>query len=264
MSKDAETKKGWLKKLVSLGCAMLISLSIFFIILVLLSWLFLAEALFHFLLGWLFFLKKNLTSLEWNFEMLACGIVALILATFGLHRLLIWLRKQSAWKASWTISISALMLTLFGASIAMTGIIHQFGWLIREPFLQSSGDGIHNLMNLKTISSMLFLYEGEHGELPENLEALEEFEEKYLPLEDINFSPSPQSPTEPWVYFGAEMSFATGKEEATLPLIISPRPLKKRWAVATYENSVSWMTTKALVEEYPKLVELLPNLVHYE
>ena len=90
------------------------------------------EIPYQLIAGWVIFLIANVTALEMNWEMAACGLGALLIATYGLHRFFLWIRIGQPWKWSWTISLTTIMLMLFAASIAMTGIIHQLGWMVLE------------------------------------------------------------------------------------------------------------------------------------
>jgi len=101
------------------GCfVMSLGVGIFFILFSILSGVsFYLEVAWYLLVGWILFLIANIKTLELNLEMALCGVGALLIATYGLHHLLTWVRGEKPWRRSWTLSITALMLMLFGSSI---------------------------------------------------------------------------------------------------------------------------------------------------
>jgi len=214
------------------------------------------EIIYHLLMGWVFFLLANLAALEVNFEMMACGVGALLLAVFGLQRLLVWVRKDKPWKLSWTISITALMLMLFAASISMTGIIHQLGWMIREPLTESNRghNQAHNMSNARQISMLLIEYDFEYGELPQSLISL--VEAGYIDMKSMAELG--------YIYLGAEQSMLSDESEGKFLILISPHPLREKWVILRSDGSVSAVKNDILQREYPELIKRLPNLLQNE
>lgn len=112
--------------------------------------------------GWVFYLIKTLPKVSVNW-----GAVLLFILTVGLagglgHGFCRWLWKgtghEEPWRRRWTASGLAIVLVMFAAGMAVTGIAHQTGWLIRspEPLTHSSG-GVSNersaCASLKTVAT---------------------------------------------------------------------------------------------------------------
>ncbi len=92
------------------------------------------QALWALISGWATYPFKILPQVSYNVEMILCGITALALAMYFAHRFLRWLAEQLVilpcpWSFKHTSCLSFLLLSMFGTSIAMTGIIHQTAWL---------------------------------------------------------------------------------------------------------------------------------------
>ncbi len=211
--------------------------------------------------------RSSWDTLETNWEMTACGVGALLIAVFGLHRFLLWIRKDKPWKWKWTISVTTLVMMLFAASIAMTGIIHQLGWMVREPLTQSGNRTLltHNTSNAKQLFLLLAEYDHEHGALPKNLEIL--VSEDYIEagfIELLMFHPERGRTPEPWIYLGAgEVLYEEHAEEGAneYPLLISPQPIRGKWVVLRRDGAVKQLRSSGVRREYPWLLERLPNLV---
>lgn len=131
--------------------------------------------------GWLSYAHNVVPRLSFNAEIAANAGIALILATAGLHRTLVWWgRQQSGEGARWrfvsTLKITLMVLLLFATSIAATGIVHQVGWLFRAEELTydaSRGLMTRELSNLKQVALGLRLYVDDfEGKLPRDLDAL--------------------------------------------------------------------------------------------
>ncbi|MCP5537643.1 MAG: hypothetical protein H7A51_15600 [Akkermansiaceae bacterium] len=271
MSEEASTanqpaKKKAATQVSRLAGCLVIGLVLLFFGVVVFGSTILVEIPYHLAVGWVFFLLSNVRALELNWEMAACGVGALLLAVFGFHRFLIWVRKDKPWKWSWTVSMTAMMLMLFAASISMTGIIHQLGWMAREPLTQSSNRALLtvNVSNAKQIFYSLVEYEDEHGQFPDHLQALViEGLVSAGAMEELSFHPERERATEPWIYLGEGKSFFDGSEKEgsnEYPLIISPRPVRGKWVVLRIDGAVTSYPTQSLMRKYPWLAERLPNL----
>lgn len=217
------------------------------------------------LTGWFFFIADNLTSLEVNREMAACGTGALVLATYGLHRSILWLRADKRWRWPWTISVTALMLSLFAASVAMTGIVHQLAWMAREPLTQSNKNYpiTVNTNSAKQLFYLLVEYDGDDGGYPPSLDHL--VAKGYVKAETMReflFRPAHGGVREPWIYLGA--GTGTDGELDSLPLLVSPHPLRDRWIVLQRDGAVKQLPTEMFQEEYPGLLDRLPHLIQRE
>lgn len=229
------------------------------------------ELAFQLLLGWWIFLSKNLASLDMNWEMTLCGLVALMVATWGSHRMLAWVRKGTGWKWSWTLSLTSLMLMLFASSVAMTGIIHQLAWMSKERLVQSNRHRwVGNISNAKQMFLLLVEYEEQSGKLPESLNQLEE-EGFISDLGLLQYQASYSKYTEPWIYLGvgrriladAGDSDEVGDSDAppVHVLLISPSPNDGRWVILLSNGAAKQVRTDGLRKKYPEVLKQLPNLV---
>lgn len=223
------------------------------------------EVAYHVLAGWIQFLLENVGSLTFNWEMIACGIGALALGTYGLHCLCIWLRGKNPWKWQWTISISALTIVLFAASIAMTGIIHQLGWMTREPFISNSRR-VHLTVNVSNAKQMFYLmveYDEEYGALPESIYSLKK-EGLIKNLYELQFYPENSKTPEPWIIVPDSKSLFSEEETSTsLPriIMIAPQPIQRKWVALRSDGAVTLIIASQIRREHPYLLEKLPNLL---
>jgi len=158
-------------------------------------------------LGWKSFLARVLPQVNLNREILLVAVVMLIGCSIGFHRMLRWWRRWQAgdaakWRLGWTLQIELLILLLFAASIAATGIVHQAGWLAREPRIvidASRGIQTRQLSILKQIGLGLALHRGDENAFPE---ALSELIPDYLPSGRILlFPPEEGEPPELALYY---------------------------------------------------------------
>ena len=97
----------------------------------------------HLALGWTAYLWRTLPEVRVSFEPLLTGLAALVLAVWLGHRFTQWFIGSTGenvpkWPFRSTIAATALLLILFAAAVAMTGIVHQSGWLFREDIVESS------------------------------------------------------------------------------------------------------------------------------
>ncbi|MGB1260998.1 MAG: hypothetical protein ACPG6P_13215 [Akkermansiaceae bacterium] len=247
----------------SIGC-MAAMLIVGLLFLAMIGFPFFGEVLVRLVSGWFFFLIANAVSISWNVEMILCGVGALLIAVFGLHRLILWLRKSQRWTWAWTWSITALMLMLFAASIAMTGIIHQVGWMAREPLTHDRGRAIltTNVSNAKQMFYVMIDYDQEEGRLPDSMRQLMSSELISEGGYDIlQFRPGGGAPREPWIYLGAGKSYndIAGDEVREL-LLLSPSPIKGRWIGLYFDGSVSTLSEKKIRTNHPEVLQRYPNL----
>ncbi len=111
--------------------------------------------------GWPWYLKRVVPQLNPDPGAVAIAIGCLLGVVFGGHAFLRWVYAASSsqstpcpitdeptippaihrWPWKWTLQLVTLVVLMFVAGIAMTGTVHQTGWLIRspEPHL---GDGV--------------------------------------------------------------------------------------------------------------------------
>jgi len=99
-------------------------------------------------LGWVAFLLRVVPEVTWRWgaiaETVGVGAVLGVGTHLFLRRLWRQLRPEEAearpWPVRWSVSLVALIVLLFGATMATVGIGHHVGWLAssREPLAQSS------------------------------------------------------------------------------------------------------------------------------
>src|SRR5262245_12822245 len=114
------------------------------------------------LLGWGYYLARVLPQVQLNWGGLGTAACCLVGFTAGLHAFLGWFYRRwqlpdgqvsaagevglldpaRRWKPQWTGATVALILLMFSAGMAASGIAHQLGWLLTStgPLLEG-GDG---------------------------------------------------------------------------------------------------------------------------
>lgn len=121
---------------------------------------FLLEAFLSLLVGWFSFLRSTIPNVCVHWGGVSTALACLILTILFAHGFLGWLWRshgnQESWQPRWTLSAVAVVLLMFMAGMAFTGIAHQLGWLISSPVpLTRSNAGILNernaFMSLKVI-----------------------------------------------------------------------------------------------------------------
>ena len=177
-------------------------------------------------LGWVSYLTGVAPRIQFNAEIAFGSLIALSLATFGLHRIMRWWRvaqgSAEKWRAGWTLKITAMLLLLFATSIAATGIVHQAGWLFRaEQLTYNAGRGLLTdaLSNVKQVSLALRMHAADpDGVFPRSLD---ELFPKYTTSHRIFFvSVDRNEPPERIIYFPGYKD--TDSEDAIV--LASPHP----------------------------------------
>lgn len=94
-------------------------------------------------IGWWRFLGRTVPAIHWNWDLLAMGMVCLVLVLLGSQWFLKWLCRGSeplrkalalqTWPWKWTYCGLAAMAVLFLVGMSVGGIVHQLGWLAAEP-----------------------------------------------------------------------------------------------------------------------------------
>jgi hypothetical protein len=110
-------------------------------------------------------------------------MVCLAALSWGLHIFLSWLHAQvrnakpentgvpsAPWLPRWTLSILGIVVLLFVAGIAATGITHQTAWLMSspQPIVQRDGGStqIRSVNNLRDIAAAVYGFERLHQHFP--------------------------------------------------------------------------------------------------
>ena len=197
------------------------------------------------LFGWFDYLREVLPRVRFNAEIAFDAVIALALAIFGLHRILLWWAKKqhgetAVWRFGWTTRVTAMALLLFATSIAATGIAHQIGWLFRtEPLLRDANRGTlaRELSHTKQVSIALRMFADDHeAKLPRELV---ELVPDYLPDHWLFFSTAIRNePPEQILYFPDDQ--ATNPDETIVVAGPQPTASAKR-AVARRDMSASIM-----------------------
>jgi hypothetical protein len=128
------------------------------------------EAIITLAFGWTKYLLRVIPQLNPNPWSVVSALACLICFTCGAHAFLRWLyrawgteeesgsidKKSCNWPWKRTLQLVGLVVLMFVSGIAMTGMVHQTGWLIRSPeLLTTSRSGAHRIVstnNLKQIS----------------------------------------------------------------------------------------------------------------
>lgn len=104
----------------------------------------LVQVLFTMLVGWGNFLSRVLPEVSLNPSAIAIAIICSGLLVWGVQRFCGWLYghyrvRQAAdspwpavWPWRWTVGIYCGLWLLFLASMSVTGVTHQIGWLVRS------------------------------------------------------------------------------------------------------------------------------------
>lgn len=234
---------------------------VLFLLLFLLSFAAPLVAVWTLATGWLTYSFKVIPQLSFNGELWACGTVALALSLLIGHRFFRWLTNHhpmlpSPFPFKTTLSLIALVLFLFGASIAMTGIVHQGAWLLRSKWFASDMSTrttmIENIRNARQLKLSLDNYASDHQKFPESLQQLvdDEFSAKQLHILQWRNS---GSPPEPWLYLGGGRSYH--ESEGSLPILVQPR-LEQNGTliVMTIDSSVRAVRWKNVPPEIRELL----------
>ncbi|WP_434384699.1 hypothetical protein [Melittangium boletus] len=104
------------------------------------------SALLTLAFGWLSFLGRVLPQVQWRWDSLAATLAVGAALGVGSHLFLraLWRRWHAsgapAWPVRWSVSLLALLVLLFAATMATVGAAHHVGWLLttREPLVESS------------------------------------------------------------------------------------------------------------------------------
>jgi prepilin-type processing-associated H-X9-DG protein len=136
--------------------------------------------------GWFIFMNSVAPKVTVNWGGVALGTIALALFSGGLHAFLFWLydrvrqtandgvfRIDTGWKPRWTAAVVEIVLLIFVAGIAATGMTHQLGWLLasEDPWLSQGGARraarrAQSVNNLKQIGLGLEIYHSGFGSFP--------------------------------------------------------------------------------------------------
>lgn len=122
------------------GCTIIIAVFVLFVLVVmpepvtLVPWTILS--------GWIVVIGDVIPRMTWNWEMVTTGMVCLVVFIIGFHWFAGWLRGHhttgARWPWRWTFSVTAGVVLMFVAGIAVIGLVHQSIWLAKtdEPMVR--------------------------------------------------------------------------------------------------------------------------------
>jgi len=131
---------------------------------------FLFEGPFLLVLGWVPFLMEKFPQITPSWEGLAMALTSLILLVYGGHWFLRWLYShwgqaqasdsQRLWPMRWTLSLVALLVLFFSASIGFIGATHQTAWMLAadQPLIESRGGYAERMYNSVSKSDLQNVY----------------------------------------------------------------------------------------------------------
>jgi Protein of unknown function (DUF1559) len=138
----------------------------FFVLCAGFTWL--LEVPFVLALGWVPYLSRVLPQLRPDPWTVGTAITCVIGVTLGTHAFLKWLYAATSdeprrWRWQWSLQLVGLVVLVFVAGIAFTGMVHQTSWLARspEPLFRGSRDGtprMYSANNLKQIGIAAWNY----------------------------------------------------------------------------------------------------------
>lgn len=135
------------------------------------------EIPFFLVAGWVFYLARVVPQWQPDGGMVATGLVCLLGFVAGSHLFLRWVYAATGpesgprrWPLRWTLQMCGLVVLMFVAGVAATGVFHQTGWLITspEPLLKSRwvvNDRIHSTHNLGQMAKAAHNFAAESADL---------------------------------------------------------------------------------------------------
>jgi hypothetical protein len=229
------------------------------------------QVLFVLAFGWPAYLGRVLPRITLNWEMIACGVAALVLGTWMLDRFLRWAWRSwrpaestVTWKPASTIGGVALVLLLFANATALTGIFHQVGWLFGKhtPLFYDSSSAIESAASQQARGLWLGLvnYANDHdGKFPDELSQLipEYFDQPTIFQYRVDRSQL-GSPHETRRF--AYVRGLTDKSSPTAIVLYTPVPVRRNAIVVQIDGSSRripveeldaelWETEKALLKQ---------------
>ncbi len=143
------------------------------------------DLLGHLLAGWALFLWRVVPRMTVSLAGVGTAMVCLVVLVPGLQGFLAWLYARHGavksnpadvprqWRFRWTANVLALVVLMFVAGMAVTGVAHQTAWLAttREPLIKSGGfreavERVKSTYNLKEIFRAAEAYYEVRGGFP--------------------------------------------------------------------------------------------------
>lgn len=113
--------------------------------------------------GWVYFLKRTLAQIVWNWSLVGMAGVSAILVLFLAHWFFGWLTKiRSAsfrWPVRWTVSGLVGIGLLFLVGMAIGGIVHQVGWMAAsdQPLFELKGRRFYEFNNMRQLELAVYM-----------------------------------------------------------------------------------------------------------
>ena len=182
------------------------------------------EIPYHLVIGWALHAARTLPHLltQWTAVLLPAGCA--VIAAYMAHRFIRWwIRSMSSeicWRPVHTAISMALPLLTSSAAIAMSGITHQFAWLMSESWLTDRGrksELTEAVSNIRQVMFALIEYETNHGKYPDSLE---DITSEMIQMDRVLWlQPTRNKSREPLVFLKAG---SEGPLRPSVPVIISP------------------------------------------
>jgi hypothetical protein len=183
---------------------------------------FIIEVPFYLAFGWIFFLKDNLTRMNFGWEMIASSVIGWTFCLWLTHAFCQWVARQknvAPWRFRQTLRLNILVFLFFAASCALVGCVHQSIWLLTNPVVVARAGGMQKMLdmsNMEQIHHLLLNYENDHGTFPESIQVL--LDEGYTTSRE-NLYAHKRKLTEPYLYFGKGLSTS---DQGDRVLLVSP------------------------------------------
>lgn len=110
---------------------------------------------------------------------LGCLVIAVWLTHTFVCRWTKAKRPDLAWRFKYTASIYSLLFLTSAAAIAMSGIVHQFFWLSKEPMIERRGFSERGqlIMQTRNLSQAVYGLANMNGRYPSSLDEVNEYVE---------------------------------------------------------------------------------------
>lgn len=165
--------------------AIIVAVGFFVLVLMVVLPAFLFEVPAFLAVGWVMYIGRVVPKLTIDAGSAGLFAVCLVLAAVFGQQFCAWIwranQTESRWRFKWTAIALAMILTLFAAGIAMTGVVHQTAWLAKSPvklirFGGNSREAALRVMcasNMRQIGYALQLYaKANDGQYPQRLDQI--------------------------------------------------------------------------------------------
>lgn len=143
--------------------------------------------------GWISFLLRSLPKWKWNWDLIGMGLICATIILFLSHQFLTALSRSVAskfqnafrWPWKWTWSLFVATLLFFIVGMAVTGVVHQVGWMAASPesLLERKGFYFVSMNEMKQIDLAIRIASGERDG------TIESTREEFWKTKDQLFAP---------------------------------------------------------------------------